>query len=810
MGIKYFDVKEGLITGNVLVSDGNVTLGNVGNVHITGGSNGQVLSTDGSGNLNWTTAQGGATGPQGATGATGPSGTNGATGATGTTGSTGLPGIVESNTAPVNTNILWLDTTEPGVQGIGSTGATGAAGPTGATGLTGPTGSQGSTGATGVAGPTGPTGATGLTGATGSAGPTGPTGATGSAGPTGPTGATGLTGATGSAGPTGPTGATGSAGPTGATGVAGPIAGSNTQVIFNDAGTANGNASFTFNKTTGTVGVGINSSGNGKLQILQTAGTSVDSAIRITDNATTSMYLNITSSGVSSTWTSGALGFGVGNGTYTEAMRLDSSGNLGIGTASPAARLDVVGSAGIRVNEDGSGTKVISIRSNFAGVDPAVWVSTNNALLFGTNNTERMRLDTSGNLGIGTASPSDKLHVVGTALITGNTGVGSAAGANGRLFAYANDATLPTFNARQDGAGPIQVWFAGGAEVGRFTTGGNLGIGTASPTTRLQVNGGYISQSDGTVTTYMGSDGTGSLFGTITNQYLRFVTNNTERMRLDASGNLGIGTASPVGRLALGGSPGQVGFNAGSLSSPVRGNLFYDTDNTGWKFQIGKIVSGTYTAQMTFQDDGNVGIGTASPLDRLDVVSGAATYRNRIRNSTGSEAVLLFQNSDTGTGTTDGMYVGIGADETAYVWQYENLSLIFATNNTERMRITSGGSVGIGTASPSELLHVNGGNILASGNISAYSDRRLKTDISTIVNALQKVKQLRGVQYKRTDTNENGIGVIAQEVKDIVPEVVLGSEETQYSVNYGNLVGLLIEAVKELSEKVARLEQTSK
>jgi hypothetical protein len=102
----------------------------------------------------------------------------------------------------------------------------------------------------------------------------------------------------------------------------------------------------------------------------------------------------------------------------TEKMRITSSGNVGIGTTSPSARLDVVGSAGIRVNEDGSGTKVLTIRSDWAGVDPAINVTTSNSLLLMTANTERMRITSGGNVGIGTTSPSERLTVSGNVVAT--------------------------------------------------------------------------------------------------------------------------------------------------------------------------------------------------------------------------------------------------------------------------------------------------------------------------------------------------------------------------------------------------------
>lgn len=98
----------------------------------------------------------------------------------------------------------------------------------------------------------------------------------------------------------------------------------------------------------------------------------------------------------------------------------------------------------------------------------------------------------------------------------------------------------------------------------------------------------------------------------------------------------------------------------------------------------------------------------------------------------------------------------------------------------------------------------NGGNFTATGNVTAYSDERLKSDIVTISDALAKVKALRGVNF--TKDGEASTGVIAQEVQKVIPEVVQQNDE-YLSVAYGNLVGVLIEAVKELSAEVEALKK---
>lgn len=104
------------------------------------------------------------------------------------------------------------------------------------------------------------------------------------------------------------------------------------------------------------------------------------------------------------------------------------------------------------------------------------------------------------------------------------------------------------------------------------------------------------------------------------------------------------------------------------------------------------------------------------------------------------------------------------------------------------------------------------GNLTMAGNVTAYSDVRLKTNIHTIENALEKVMRMRGVSYERIDNGEKNIGVIAQEIKEVLPEVVMEREgEDQFmSVSYGNIVGVLIEAIKELKAEIEVLKGQNK
>ncbi len=106
------------------------------------------------------------------------------------------------------------------------------------------------------------------------------------------------------------------------------------------------------------------------------------------------------------------------------------------------------------------------------------------------------------------------------------------------------------------------------------------------------------------------------------------------------------------------------------------------------------------------------------------------------------------------------------------------------------------------------LVHDPYGEIYGTDNITAYSDERAKKNIVTIQDALKKVMELRGVYFDWKDKDKRGIGVIAQETLKVIPEVVSYAKDIdQYSVAYGNIVGLLIEAIKEQQKQIDELKK---
>jgi len=222
---------------------------------------------------------------------------------------------------------------------------------------------------------------------------------------------------------------------------------------------------------------------------------------------------------------------------------------------------------------------------------------------------------------------------------------------------------------------------------------------------------------------------------------------------------------------------------------------------------------------------GNVGIGTASPAALLHLNGTGDAIRVTSTNAGvgGAQMDLLHFSASPSDGDIMG-YINMGGyysgTSSAYFSSIRTVAtdvsnrdgeLQFWTNSSgtfaQKMVIDKDGNVGIGDTTPSYKLDVNG-TIRATGDVIAYSDARVKDNVETIENALDKVTKLRGVSYTRNDVEDKTtkIGVIAQEVLEVLPEVVQQDDEGKYSVAYGNMVGLLIEAIKELKAEVDELK----
>ncbi len=119
---------------------------------------------------------------------------------------------------------------------------------------------------------------------------------------------------------------------------------------------------------------------------------------------------------------------------------------------------------------------------------------------------------------------------------------------------------------------------------------------------------------------------------------------------------------------------------------------------------------------------------------------------------------------------------------------------------------TDASGTGVGTYTRYMSLHTNG-TLEVVGDVQAYSDRRHKTDLKRIENALFKVKSLTGYTYERTDIDTaRQTGLIAQDVREVLPEAVHENDAGILSLAYGNLAGLLVESINELAEQVADLK----
>jgi hypothetical protein len=443
--------------------------------------------------------------------------------------------------------------------------------------------------------------------------------------------------------------------------------------------------------------------------------------------------------------------------TALQRLTILSGGNVGIGTTSPDNILHIrkgdttyssqVGadtmlflettniSNALQFSSSNTGTQYIM----FGDDDPnAGWISykhSDNNLNFRTNGSEKMRITSSGEVGIGTTSPFTNLEVAGS-------GLDSII----RLYAGGGTANIRTWEMRAVGVAGEGLLFrqvndANNSYTNRMIidTDGNVGIGTITPDEKLEVNGnilidkgdnGNISIKNGSQNVAQlgdlggGTDGQLALYNN--SGAVKLVLNGQANSYLDG-GNVGIGTTSPTAKLEVAGSSSDGvlvsgGSNDRNTKLTASGLVYSTTSTGGWATgnyvvknsdgsTLGQIAGGfggantlTYTyyggtaynnaAMYILSSNKNVGIGTANPSQLLHVSSS----------------------------TTNPTGIGLQNSQRYYSVRSNNFSLVFTdeTVGSERMRINSSGNVGIGTVTPDSRLDVTGGDITVNTSASGF------------------------------------------------------------------------------------------
>jgi hypothetical protein len=515
--------------------------------------------------------------------------------------------------------------------------------------------------------------------------------------------------------------------------------------------------------------------------------------------------------------------------SLSERMRITSDGNLLIGTNSPITsfRLEV---AGRQFIQDATQPTIYlgNTTSDYNAVfyDPPSkigYVSAEGAgtqLVFRTVATERMRINSAGNVGIGSSNPLEKLDVAGNVRIRGTGEANMSVGGTTSQFVFtATDSDYAVISATGTHLGTAIVYGAGVAVFDNAT--GTLDVdGTVSATTFRPAAGSVSAPAFST----SGDTNTGMFFPAADS--IAFATTGSERVTIDSNGVL---TAAFGLR-----SGGNVRVAQGSAN--VAAVTTTNDVNTGMFFPIADNLAFTTggSERMRIDTSGNVGIGTSSPSELLSLRRDSGTWELlSLQNSSGTNSALARFIGGSG-GTVDVGAIGDSAS-----------TFVVRTNANERMRIDSSGNLLVGTTTQLgfakfTLRHVFGDNngmaiettttafspqimfynpngevgfISTNGTATAYStssDYRLKENVAPMAGALDTVAQLKPVTYTWKADGSDGQGFIAHELQAVVPDAVTGEKDAvdkdgkpvYQGIDTSFLVATLTKAIQELKAEL--------
>jgi Chaperone of endosialidase len=284
-------------------------------------------------------------------------------------------------------------------------------------------------------------------------------------------------------------------------------------------------------------------------------------------------------------------------------------------------------------------------------------------------------------------------------------------------------------------------------------------------------------------------------------------------VKVSSTGKVGFRTGTPVLDLHITTSdtPAQRleqtsagGFTAQTWDIAGNEANFFVRDVTGGSRLPFRIRPGAPTSSIDINASGLVGIGTASPSNKLTVFGSS------------SDVDVKLQTTNTGTSTTDGFNFGVeNATQDVFINQRENAAMRFFVNGAERITVKADGSVGIGTTTPDLKLSVNGDadKSLGGGSWQFFSDERLKNIKGRFNGGLKAVMQLQPIRYEYKRDNALGlkseveqVGFGAQALQKVIPEAVTRNANGYLMVNNDPILWTMLNAIKEQQKEIAELK----
>jgi hypothetical protein len=459
---------------------------------------------------------------------------------------------------------------------------------------------------------------------------------------------------------------------------------------------------------------------------------------------------------------------GTNHALFVDGMKSYFGGSVGIGTGNPERKLHVFKgeSSGATSNSDSTLVLENSSHTYVQFLTPATseagilfgdsdndrgaltYSHNNDSMNFRVAANTRMFINSSGYIGIGTTNPASLLHV-----LTG----------------------APDF-----GVGAIIQHDTSSA--GRFAT--------------LSFGAGSYRKAAIAIESSGDTNGTGDLvFAVDSNNDAANVASGDEKMRIQSDGNVGIGTDDPADILSIqvpSSTTKGIFFQDGSTSTYGTKLKYEESTNN---FYIEQVENNVQTGILTIKRaDGNVGIGTTGPSQKLDV-NGTAYFRDDI----------YFGNTVLNPASGFSNQTGMG-------WDKSTGQLQIAANGTAALEIgrhTSTGTVfSVRYASTQKASIDTSGNMSLSGTLTEASSLAIKENIEDFTPRLDIINKIRPVKYNKKKESKKEIGLIAEELAELFPELVEKDKNGNPSgVNYSRAVTVLLGGFKELYKEVQELKK---